>query len=180
MRRLRTSGCQFDSLELILFSQAFTTILKKQGIKFRLSTKVVGAEVNGTEATLTVEPAKGGAQEKLTADSVLVSIGRRPFTSNLGLDSMGIKTDKRGFVLIDDNFRTNIPNIYAIGDVVRGPMLAHKAEEEGIAIAENLAGRHGHVNYNNIPSVIYTTPEVAWTGKNEEVELYRNVPLTRS
>jgi len=134
-----------------------------------MGTKVVGAETNSNGATLTVEPAKGGAAEKLTADAVLVSIGRRPFTSKLGLDTMGIKTDKRGFVIIDDNFRTNIPNIYAIGDVVRGPMLAHKAEEEGIAIAENLAGHHGHVNYSNIPSVIYTTPEVAWTGKTEEV-----------
>ncbi|MDG1287181.1 MAG: dihydrolipoyl dehydrogenase [Rickettsiales bacterium] len=149
-------------------SKQFQRILKKQGFDFKLSTKVTGVSVKGKRATVTVEPSAGGKAEKLDADCVLVSIGRRAYTDKLGLENVGIKTDDRGRVEVDDHLRTSVPNIFAVGDVIKGQMLAHKAEEEGVAVAETLAGQHGHVNYNAIPGVVYTHPEVATVGKTEE------------
>ena len=143
-------------------------VLAKQGLEFKLGTKVTSAKPGPGRVALTLEPAKGGAAETMTADVVLVSIGRRPFTAGLGLDTVGVVLDNRGFVQIDDHFRTNVPGIYAIGDVVRGPMLAHKAEEEGVAVAEIIAGKPGHVNYETVPGIVYTWPEVAAVGKTEE------------
>jgi dihydrolipoamide dehydrogenase len=143
-------------------------ILKKQGLEFRLSTKVTGVAVNGEKATLTLEPAAGGAAETLEADTVLVSIGRRPNTDGLALDKAGLATNQRGQVEIDHSFKTSVPGIWAIGDVVPGPMLAHKAEDEGIAVAENIAGLTGIVNHDVIPSVVYTSPEIAGVGLTEE------------
>ncbi|MBN8533646.1 MAG: dihydrolipoyl dehydrogenase [Rhizobiales bacterium] len=142
-------------------------ILEKQGFKFHLSKKVTGAKVAKDGVTLTVEPAAGGAAEEVKADVVLVAIGRRPNTDGLGLEAAGVATE-RGRVTIGPHFETNVPGIYAIGDVVRGPMLAHKAEDEGVAVAEILAGKAGHVNYDVIPGVVYTFPEVASVGKTEE------------
>ena len=146
----------------------FKKILEKQGVKFRLSTKVTGAKSDGKSVTLTVEPSAGGAKEEVKADYVLVAIGRKAFTANLGLDKVGVALDERGRVKIDSHFRTNVEGIYAIGDVIAGPMLAHKAEEEGVAAAEIMAGQAGHVNYDTIPGVVYTKPEVASVGKTEE------------
>ena len=146
----------------------FERILTKQGFKFKLSHKVTKATAAADGVTLTVEPAKGGEAETLKADIVLVSVGRYAYSDNLGLADVGVALDKRGRVLIDPHFQTNIPGIYAIGDVVAGPMLAHKAEDEGVAVAEILAGQAGHVNYGVIPSVIYTWPEVASVGQTEE------------
>jgi len=143
-------------------------VLAKQGLEFKLGTKVTSAKPGPGGVALTLEPAKGGASEAMTADVVLVSIGRRPFTQGLGLDAVGVALDNRGFVQIDEHFRTNVPGIYAIGDVVRGPMLAHKAEEEGVAVAEIIAGKPGHVNYETVPGIVYTWPEVAAVGKTEE------------
>ncbi|MFB0872623.1 MULTISPECIES: dihydrolipoyl dehydrogenase [unclassified Sphingobium] len=144
------------------------TIFRKQGIEFKLSTKITGVTVEGDKATLTVEPAEGGAAETIAADCVLVSIGRRPNTESLALDRAGLSTNQRGQIDIDHDFRTSVPGIWAIGDVVPGPMLAHKAEDEGIAVAENIAGRTGIVNHDVIPSVIYTWPEIAGVGLTEE------------
>ena len=149
-------------------SKQMQRLLAKQGMEFKLGTKVTGIARSGKKATVTVEPASGGAAEKIEADCVLVAIGRKPYTDGLGLDKVGVAQDKRGFVQIDGHFRTNVPGIYAIGDVVGGAMLAHKAEEEGVALAEILAGQHGHVNYEAIPAVVYTWPEVASVGKTEE------------
>src|ERR1700722_12376225 len=149
-------------------SKAFQRILTKQGITFQLSTKVVGVEKKKTGLSVTVEPAAGGDKSVIEADIMLVAIGRRPFTDKLGLDKVGVALDKRGRVLTDALFRTNVPGIFAIGDCREGPMLAHKAEEEAVAVAENIAGKHGHVNYGAIPSVVYTFPEVAAVGKTEE------------
>ncbi|WP_375396980.1 dihydrolipoyl dehydrogenase [uncultured Sphingomonas sp.] len=143
-------------------------IFKKQGIDFRLSTKVTAVSVDGDKAILTVEPAAGGAVETIEADCVLVSIGRRPNTAGLALDKAGLAANQRGQIEIDHDFRTGVPGIWAIGDVVPGPMLAHKAEDEGIAVAENIAGRHGIVNHDVIPSVVYTWPEIAGVGLTEE------------
>lgn len=143
-------------------------IFKKQGIVFKLSTKVTGVAVTGDKATLTVEPAAGGAAETIEADCVLVSIGRRPNTDGLALDKAGLSVNQRGQVEIDHDFRTAVPGIWAIGDVVPGPMLAHKAEDEGIAVAENIAGQTGMVNHDVIPSVVYTWPEIAGVGLTEE------------
>jgi dihydrolipoamide dehydrogenase len=143
-------------------------IFKKQGIEFRLSTKVTGVKVEGGKATLTMEAAKGGASETLDADVVLVSIGRRPNTEGLALDKAGLQVNQRGQVETDHDFRTSVPGIWAIGDVIPGPMLAHKAEDEGIAVAENIAGQTGIVNHNVIPSVVYTMPEIAGVGLTEE------------
>lgn len=154
-------------------AKTFHKMLTKQGFKFKLSTKVVGTEKVDGRVQVHVEPAAGGNKETLEADVVLVSIGRRPYTAGLGLDKLGIETDKRGRIVIDPEFRTSIPHIRCIGDATVGAMLAHKAEEEGIAATEYIAGGHGHVNYNVIPSVIYTHPEVAWVGKTEE-ELKKN------
>jgi dihydrolipoamide dehydrogenase len=148
--------------------KAFERILGKQGIKFRLSTKVTGATVSETGVALTIEPAAGGAAETLNADVVLVAIGRRAYTENLGLKEAGIATDERGRVITDHHFATNIPGIWAIGDVIAGPMLAHKAEEEGVALAETLAGQKPHLDYDTIPGVVYTWPEVATVGRTEE------------
>ena len=148
-------------------AKQFQRIIGKQGITFQLSSKVTGAKTSKKGVTLTVEPAAGGEAQTIDADVVLVAIGRRPFTENLGLEAAGVAME-RGRVVIDDHFATNVPGIYAIGDVVRGPMLAHKAEDEGIAVAEILAGKAGHVNYACIPSVVYTSPEVATVGKSEE------------
>ena len=143
-------------------------IFKKQGFEFRLSTKVTKAERKGDTVTLTVEPAKGGASETLEADVVLVSIGRRPNTEGLGLEKAGLQTNNRGQIETDHDFRTAVPGIWAIGDVIPGPMLAHKAEDEGIAVAENIAGQTGIVNHAVIPSVVYTMPEIAGVGLTEE------------
>jgi len=143
-------------------------IMKKQGIEFKLGTKVTGVTVKGGKATLTVEPAKGGASETIEADCVLVSIGRRPNTDGLGLDAAGLQVNNRGQIETDHDFRTNVPGIWAIGDVIPGPMLAHKAEDEGIAVAENIAGLTGIVNHDVIPSVVYTMPEIAGVGLTEE------------
>ncbi|HYZ48817.1 MAG TPA: dihydrolipoyl dehydrogenase [Sphingomonas sp.] len=143
-------------------------IFKKQGFEFRLSTKVTGVEVKNGKATLTVEPAAGGASETIAADAVLVSIGRRPNTEGLNLEAAGLNTNNRGQIEIDHDFRTAVPGIWAIGDVVPGPMLAHKAEDEGIAVAENIAGQTGIVNHDVIPSVVYTWPEIAGVGLTEE------------
>jgi len=143
-------------------------IFKKQGFEFRLSTKVTKAESKGEGIALTVEPAAGGAAETIEADMVLVSIGRRPNTEGLGLEAAGVQPNKRGQIEVDHDFRTAVPNIYAIGDVTPGPMLAHKAEDEGIAVAEILAGQVGIINHDVIPGVVYTFPEIAAVGLTEE------------
>ncbi|PTM60912.1 dihydrolipoyl dehydrogenase [Phreatobacter oligotrophus] len=148
-------------------AKQFHRILGKQGFTFQLGSKVTGAKASKKGVSLTVEPAAGGAAETIEAEVVLVAIGRRPYTDGLGLEAVGVATE-RGRVIIDDHFKTNVPGIYAIGDVVRGPMLAHKAEDEGVAVAEIIAGKAGHVNYNCIPGVVYTYPEVATVGKSEE------------
>lgn len=142
-------------------------IFKKQGIEFRLGTKVTGVKVDGGKAMLTVEPAKGGAAETIEADAVLVSIGRRPNTEGLALDKAGLQVNQRGQIETDHDFRTKVQGIWAIGDVIPGPMLAHKAEDEGIAVAENIAGLTGIVNHDVIPSVVYTMPEIAGVGLTE-------------
>jgi dihydrolipoamide dehydrogenase len=143
-------------------------VLTKQGLAFKLGTKVTGIDSKGKSLKLTLEQAAGGKSETLECDVVLVAVGRVPNTEGLGLADVGVKMDNRGRIVVDEKFATNIPGIYAIGDVIRGPMLAHKAEEEGVALAEILAGQAGHVNYDVIPSVIYTAPEVASVGKTEE------------
>jgi dihydrolipoyl dehydrogenase len=147
---------------------AFQRILQKQGIKFRLATKVSGATASPDGVTLTVEPSKGGPTETIKADIVLVAIGRRPFTDGVGLEEVGVELDARKRVKVDPHWSTNVPGIYAIGDVIAGPMLAHKGEDEGVAVAEIMAGQAGHVNYDAIPNVIYTWPEVASVGKTED------------
>ena len=143
-------------------------IFKKQGVEFKLGTKVTGVTVKGDTATITVEPAKGGESETIEADCVLVSIGRRPNTDGLGLDRIGLETNQRGQIETDHEFATKVPGVWAIGDVIPGPMLAHKAEDEGIAVAENIAGLTGIVNHDVIPSVVYTWPEIAGVGLTEE------------
>lgn len=148
--------------------KAFERILGKQGITFRLSTKVTGAAVSDAGVALTIEPAAGGAAETLDADVVLLAIGRRAYTANLGLEEAGVATDERGRVVTDGHFATSVPGIWAIGDVIAGPMLAHKAEEEGVALAETLAGQKPHLDYDTIPGVVYTWPEVATVGRTEE------------
>lgn len=149
-------------------SKQFQRILAKQGIEFNLGAKVTGVEKSGEGAKVTFEPVKGGEAQTLDADVVLVATGRKPYTAGLGLEEAGVALDNRGRVEIDGHYRTNVAGIYAIGDVVKGPMLAHKAEDEGVALAEILAGQHGHVNYDVIPGVVYTQPEVASVGKTEE------------
>jgi len=149
-------------------AKQFQRILEKQGTAFKLGTKVLGVETNGTACKVRLEPAKSGAQETLECDVVLVAVGRVPNTQGLGLAELGVRCDNRGRIIVDPRFSTSVPGIYAIGDVIAGPMLAHKAEDEGIAVAEILAGQAGHVNYDVIPSVIYTAPEVASVGKSEE------------
>lgn len=147
--------------------RAFLRVLEKQGLKFKMTTKVTKGEVKGDSVVLTTEPSKGGDATSMEAETVLVSIGRRPYLTGLGLEEAGIKTE-RGRVVIDDHFRTNVPSVYAIGDVVHGPMLAHKAEEDGVATAEIIAGKKGHVNYATVPSICYTHPEVASVGITED------------
>ncbi|MGI4940189.1 MAG: dihydrolipoyl dehydrogenase [Janthinobacterium lividum] len=149
-------------------AKTFERVLGKQGIKFRLGTKVTGARRGNEGVTLTVEPAKGGPAEEILADVVLVSIGRRAYTDGLGLAEAGVALDDRGRVVVDTHYDTNVPGIHAIGDVIAGPMLAHKAEEEGVALAERMAGQAGHVNYDVIPGVVYTWPEVASIGRTED------------
>jgi dihydrolipoamide dehydrogenase len=146
----------------------FQRILEKQGIAFKLGAKVTGVDASGKKLKAQVEPAAGGAAETLEADVVLVAVGRVPFTEGLGLQEAGIALDNRGRIQTDAHFATSVPGVYAIGDVIAGPMLAHKAEDEGVAVAEILAGQAGHVNYDVIPGVVYTTPEVAAVGKTEE------------
>lgn len=149
-------------------SKNFQRILKKQGMTFKLGTKVTAAKKSRTGVTLTVEPANGGKAEQIKCDVVLVAVGRRPYTDGLGLDAIGVNTDERGVIQIDGGFQTNVPGVYAIGDCVPGPMLAHKAEDEGVVCAEIIAGQSGHINYDAIPGIVYTWPEVASVGKTEE------------
>lgn len=149
-------------------AKAFNKVLTKQGIKIMTATKVVSGKNLGTHAEVTIQPVKGGDTQVLKADHVLVATGRRPYTEGLALDKAGVKVDNKGMVIVNDNLETNVPGILAIGDVVRGAMLAHKAEEEGIFAAEKLAGKHPHINYLAIPGVIYTYPEVASVGYTEE------------
>jgi dihydrolipoamide dehydrogenase len=169
-----------DRLCPTMDKQMMTTLqrsMTKTGVKFMFKTKVTGSEVNKSGVKLTYEDMEKNATGAIEADVVLVSTGRKPYSTGLGLDEIGIKKDQRGFVLIDDHFQTNVPGIYAIGDLVPGPMLAHKAEEEGVAVAEILAGQHGHVNYHTVPSVIYTFPEVASVGYSEEQVKELNIPV---
>ena len=149
-------------------TKQFQRSLTKQGLKFKLSSKVTKAETTDSGVTLTVEPAKGGAAETLQADIVLVCIGRRPLVEGLGLDKVGVKLTAHGRIAVDAHLQTSVPGIYAVGDVIDGPMLAHKASEDGIACVETIAGQKGHVDWDLVPSVIYTQPEVAWVGKTEE------------
>ncbi|KAG2061423.1 dihydrolipoyl dehydrogenase [Suillus hirtellus] len=149
-------------------AKQFQKILTKQGIKFKLNTKVLSADNQGGNVIIQTESAKGDKQETLEADVVLVAVGRRPYTEGLNLEAVGIEKDNKGRIVIDDQFNTSVKNIKCIGDVTFGPMLAHKAEEEGIAAVEYINAGHGHVNYNGIPSVVYTHPEVAWVGKTEQ------------
>ncbi len=173
-RRLGAQVTVVEFLDRILpgmdadIAKNFQRMLKKQGMTFMLSKKVTGVEKQKSGLKVTVEPAAGGDAEVLDADVVLVAIGRVPYTEGLGLEEVGVAMGPRGIVEIDDHFQTNVPGIYAIGDVVRGPMLAHKGEDEGIAVAEIIAGQAGHVNYDVIPGVVYTMPEVASVGKTEE------------
>ncbi len=173
-RRLGAQVTVVEFLDRILpgmdgeVAKGFQRILEKQGMAFKLGTKVTGVDTAGKGVKVSVEPAAGGAVEIIEADVVLVAIGRVAYTQGLGLAEIGVETDKRGRVVIDPHFQTNVPGIFAIGDVVAGPMLAHKAEDEGVACAEILAGKAGHVNYGVIPGVVYTFPEVASVGKTEE------------
>jgi dihydrolipoamide dehydrogenase len=172
-RRLGSQVTVVEYLDRILpgmdaeVAKQFQRILEKQGVKVLLSSKVTAVEKSKGGASVIFEPVAGGAATTLAADVVLVATGRRPYTEGLGLEQAGVALD-RGRVVIDDHFQTNVPGIFAIGDVVRGPMLAHKAEDEGMAVAEILAGKAGHVNYGVIPGVVYTMPEVAQVGKTEE------------
>ena len=148
--------------------KTFQRVLGKQGIAFKLGTKVTGVAATDDRLTVSVEPAAGGETDTLEADIVLVAIGRRPRLDGVDVETLGLALDDRGRVVIDDHYRTNVPGLYAIGDIVTGPMLAHKAEEEGVACAELIAGKAGHVNYGVIPGVVYTWPEVASIGRTEE------------
>lgn len=150
-------------------------IFKKQGLKFELDAKVTGIKTKGKSTILTAE--KAGKELEFPADKIIVCVGRKPFTEGLGLENVGVERDKLGRIITDDHFKTNIPGIFAIGDVTDGPMLAHKAEEEGVALAEMLAGKAGHVNYDVIPNVIYTDPELASVGISEQEAKERNIPV---
>ena len=149
-------------------AKQFPRLLKKQGFEFKLGSKVTGVKTARSGVTVSIEPARGGDSQDIKADVVLVAIGRTPYTQGLGLSDVGVKVSDRGQVEIDDHFKTSVDGIYAIGDCVRGPMLAHKAEDEGVALAEILAGQSGHVNYDVIPGVVYTMPEVSSVGKTED------------
>jgi dihydrolipoamide dehydrogenase len=173
-RRLGAQVTVVEFLDRILpgmdgeVAKQFQRMLEKQGMTFKLSAKVTGVDMSGKTLKAQIEPAAGGAAESLEADVILVAIGRVAYTDKLGLKEAGVELDERGRVKIDHHFASNVAGIYAIGDVVAGPMLAHKAEDEGVACAEILAGQAGHVNYDVIPGVVYTTPEVASVGKTEE------------
>jgi dihydrolipoamide dehydrogenase len=173
-RRLGSQVIVVEFLDRILpgmdseVCRQFQRLLEKQGMTFKLKSKVTGVDAAGKTLKASVEPAAGGAAEAIEADVVLVSIGRVPFTEGLGLEDMGVKRDNKGRVIVDAHFATNVPGIYAIGDVIAGPMLAHKAEDEGVAAAEIIAGQAGHVNYDVIPNVVYTFPEIASVGKSED------------
>jgi dihydrolipoamide dehydrogenase len=173
-RRLGAQVTVVEFLDRILpgmdgeVARQFQRLLEKQGMAFKLGAKVTGVDTSGKTLKASVEPAAGGTAETIEADVVLVAIGRVPYTEGLGLKEAGVALDSRGRVEVDGHFATNVKGIYAIGDVIRGPMLAHKAEDEGIAVAEILAGQAGHVNYDAIPGVVYTSPEVASVGKTEE------------
>jgi len=150
-------------------AKTFLQVLQKQGIAFKLQSKVTKVSKTGSGASVTFEPSAGGAAETVTPDVVLICIGRRPYTANLGLEAAGVKLGERGKVAVNKHFQTNVPNIFAIGDIVDGPMLAHKAEDEGVMVVESIVtGVPPHIDYNNVPSVVYTHPEVAWVGKSEE------------
>ncbi len=149
-------------------SKQMKRTLTKQGMAFKLATKVTGAKTGKAGVTLTLEPVSGGKKETLKADVVLAAIGRIPFTGGLGLDKAGVDMDERGFIKVDEDFQTNVPGIHAIGDVIGGPMLAHKAEDEGVVCVEIMAGQSGHINYDTIPGIVYTWPEAASVGKTEE------------
>ncbi len=172
-RRLGAEVTVVEFLDRILpgmdseVGKQFQRMLERQGFAFHLAHKVSKVEKAGAGVKATIEPAAGGDTRILDADVVLVAIGRRPNTQNLGLEELGVATD-RGMVVVDSHFATNVPGVYAIGDVIRGPMLAHKAEDEGVALAEILAGQAGHVNYDVIPGVVYTSPEIACVGKSED------------
>jgi dihydrolipoamide dehydrogenase len=174
-RRLGSEVVVVEFLDSILpgmdgeVGRQFQRLLEKQGIKFQLSSKVTAVDGAGARLKAQIEPAAGGgAAQAIEADVVLVAIGRVPYTEGLGLETVGVQKDNRGRVIVDEHFATHAPGIYAIGDVIAGPMLAHKAEDEGVAVAEILAGQAGHVNYDVIPNVVYTEPEIASVGKTEE------------
>jgi dihydrolipoamide dehydrogenase len=173
-RRLGSEVIVVEFLDRILpgmdldVGRSFQRLLQKQGITFKLSSKVTSVDSSGKRLKAQIEPAAGGAAETIEADVTLVAVGRVPFTEGLGLEAVGVAKDNRGRVIVDQHFQTNVAGIFAIGDVIAGPMLAHKAEDEGVAVAEILAGQAGHVNYEVIPNVVYTFPEVASVGKTEE------------
>ncbi len=173
-RRLGAKVTVVEFLDQILagmdgeVSKAMLRLLRKQGFAFKLGSKVTKAEQRDSGVALTVEPVNGGDPETIETDVVLVSVGRRPFTEGLGLENVGITLDNRGFISVDHDYQTSVPGIFAIGDVIGGKMLAHKAEEEGVAVMELIAGQAGHVNYEAIPGVVYTWPEVASVGRTEE------------
>ena len=173
-RRLGTEVTVVEFLDIALpgmdgeVSKQMKRLLEKQGLKFKMKTKVTSAKAAKGGVTLTMEPAEGGKAETLKADVVLVAIGRRPFVAGLGLETVGVEMTDRGFVKVDEDFQTNVPGIFAIGDVIGGAMLAHKAEEEGVVCAEIMSGQTGHIDYNLIPGIVYTHPEVAAVGKTEE------------
>ncbi|KAL2752180.1 hypothetical protein ACRALDRAFT_2114547 [Sodiomyces alcalophilus JCM 7366] len=157
-------------------SKAAQRLLKKQGINFKLSTKVVSGDTSGDKIKLDLDASKGGKPETMEAEKVLVAIGRRPYTQGLGLENIGMELDERGRVIIDSQYRTKLPHIRCVGDVTFGPMLAHKAEEEAVAAVEYIKKGFGHVNYGAIPSVMYTHPEVAWVGQSEQDLKSQNIP----
>jgi dihydrolipoamide dehydrogenase len=173
-RRLGSEVIVVEFLDRILpgmdadVCRQFQRILQKQGMTFRLASKVIAVDGSGNRLKAQVEPAAGGTAETIAADVVLVAIGRVPYTAGLGLETVGVATDERGRIVVNHNFETGVPDIFAIGDAIAGPMLAHKAEEEGVAVAEFLDGQAGHVNYDVIPNVVYTFPELASVGKSEE------------
>ena len=173
-RRLGSDVVVVEFLDRILpgmdldVGRSFQRLLQKQGMTFKLSSKVTAVDTSGKRLKATIEPAAGGAAETLEADVALVAVGRVPYTEGLGLEAVGVAKDNRGRILVDPHFQTNVAGIFAIGDVIPGPMLAHKAEDEGVAVAEIIAGQAGHVNYDVIPNVVYTFPEVASVGKTEE------------
>src|ERR1051326_1000294 len=173
-RRLGSQVLVVEFLDRILpgldaeVAQQCRRLFERQGMAFKLSSKLAAVDSSGKKLTAKLEPVAGGAAETVEADVVLVAIGRVPYSEGLGLEAVGVKRDNRGRLVVDRHFATSVPGIYAIGDVIAGPMLAHKAEDEGVAVAEILAGQAGHVNYDVIPNVVYTYPEIATVGKSEE------------